>query len=440
MRHDDVAHALLDARRRPRRRSRRGRGARSRAAGRGARSSAAPRASRAGRRRPRPTTGDRLDRAPQRAQLVLHLGPGRQLGARLRVGAPGGLVLGVDRREPHRARALARGDLDRQRVHPADRAVERDARRAPGCRGRRPGRPPPARRSGRSATSARSPPGRPPRSGARARRRRCGARSRRARCGGAGRTPPRTSSRASSGWRVHAAPFVGITSRSCSRSACAARPRPRGRCAARRPAPRASPTRPPSPRCAARRAGGCLRAAGPRSPRRRSSSVWSMSSRSQSANAERLARRQRLLDGRGEPLHEDAARELAPRGLAGLRPQVGDGMPSGAIICANSSPPAPETSAGVRIPRPGTGAQQRDIGERGAGRRDHRRHFPLQRRGGRVEVGEELSAPQLGGRHARRVDRGRGGIDAQRRRRRRAPPRASSPKSSTPSTPRTAGS
>ena len=132
---------------------------------------------------------DRLDREAEPAQLVLELRPLRHLVAGLRLGAAGRLRRRVDRRHPDDARAFAGGDLDRERVHPADRPVQRDRpdRPHPGHGARR--RSVLARRWRCSATSARSRRGRPRRSGGRARRRRSAARGRRARRGRAGRTP-----------------------------------------------------------------------------------------------------------------------------------------------------------------------------------------------------------------------------------------------------------
>jgi hypothetical protein len=68
----------------------------------------------------------RLDREPEAAQLVLELRPERHLVTGLRLGASGGLGGRVDRRQPDDPRALARRDLDRKWVHPADSPVQRD--------------------------------------------------------------------------------------------------------------------------------------------------------------------------------------------------------------------------------------------------------------------------------------------------------------------------
>ena len=67
-----------------------------------------------------------LDRETEAAQLVLELGPERHLVAGLRLGPARRLCRRVDRRQPDDLRALARRDLDRKRVHPADRPVQRD--------------------------------------------------------------------------------------------------------------------------------------------------------------------------------------------------------------------------------------------------------------------------------------------------------------------------
>ena len=134
------------------------------------------------------THGHRLRVQARLAQLELEGDPdGRARAGRRRVH----LVLLVDRvdgREPDGAGALARGDLDGERIEPADRPVERDraedaVRRRPPTR--RPGRAPPSRCSATSAGSRRAPA---PGSAARARRRRSCARRRRGRCARACRT------------------------------------------------------------------------------------------------------------------------------------------------------------------------------------------------------------------------------------------------------------
>ena len=68
----------------------------------------------------------RLELEARRAQLALQLHPDRDPRPRRELRLLAALVDGVDRREPDGARALARGDLDRDGVHPADGAVERD--------------------------------------------------------------------------------------------------------------------------------------------------------------------------------------------------------------------------------------------------------------------------------------------------------------------------
>ena len=68
----------------------------------------------------------RLELEARRAQLALELHPDRDLRPRRELRLLAALVDGVDGREPDGARALARGDLDRDGVHPADGAVERD--------------------------------------------------------------------------------------------------------------------------------------------------------------------------------------------------------------------------------------------------------------------------------------------------------------------------
>mgnify|MGYP003693710549 CR=1 FL=1 len=64
--------------------------------------------------------------SPRLAELVLEAGPLRDLVARLRLRTARGLRRRVDGRHPDDACALAGGDLDRERVHPADGLVERD--------------------------------------------------------------------------------------------------------------------------------------------------------------------------------------------------------------------------------------------------------------------------------------------------------------------------
>ena len=68
----------------------------------------------------------RLELEARRAQLALQLHPDRDPRPRRELRLLAALVDGVDGREPDGARALARGDLDRDGVHPADGAVERD--------------------------------------------------------------------------------------------------------------------------------------------------------------------------------------------------------------------------------------------------------------------------------------------------------------------------
>ena len=68
---------------------------------------------------------DRLDAQPEPAQLVLEARPQRHLLPRLRLAPPGGLRGRVDGRHPDDARALARRDLDRERVQAADGSVQR---------------------------------------------------------------------------------------------------------------------------------------------------------------------------------------------------------------------------------------------------------------------------------------------------------------------------
>ena len=69
-------------------------------------------------------TGSMLE--PEPAQLVLEARPQRHLVAGLRLRAAGRLGRRVDGRHPDDPRALARRDLDRERVHPADRLVQGD--------------------------------------------------------------------------------------------------------------------------------------------------------------------------------------------------------------------------------------------------------------------------------------------------------------------------
>jgi hypothetical protein len=63
---------------------------------------------------------------PGLAQLELEAHPDRHLAVRVGREHLVLLVLGADGREPHDPRALARGDLDRHRVQPADGAVQRE--------------------------------------------------------------------------------------------------------------------------------------------------------------------------------------------------------------------------------------------------------------------------------------------------------------------------
>jgi hypothetical protein len=65
-----------------------------------------------------------LDPAP--GELRLHLGPDREVGAGRLEREVVALGLGVGGGHPDDAGALARGDLDRERVHPPDRPVEDD--------------------------------------------------------------------------------------------------------------------------------------------------------------------------------------------------------------------------------------------------------------------------------------------------------------------------
>ena len=99
---------------------------------------AAPRAARAAARRrvehrdgPRPRAGVAQRRA-RSAPTPARCRPGRR--ARPRADS----LERADRRQPHDPRALARGDLDRGGVQPADRVVERDradrSARTPGPR------------------------------------------------------------------------------------------------------------------------------------------------------------------------------------------------------------------------------------------------------------------------------------------------------------------
>ena len=66
-----------------------------------------------------------LDAEAELAELVLEAGPLRHLVAGLRLRTARRLRRRVDGRHPDDPRALARGDLDRERVHPADGPVER---------------------------------------------------------------------------------------------------------------------------------------------------------------------------------------------------------------------------------------------------------------------------------------------------------------------------
>jgi hypothetical protein len=74
-----------------------------------------------------PAVGDvhGLDAETELAELVLEPRPERHLAALFRLGPAGGLRGGVDGRHPHDAGTLARGDLDGERVHPANSSVER---------------------------------------------------------------------------------------------------------------------------------------------------------------------------------------------------------------------------------------------------------------------------------------------------------------------------
>ena len=68
----------------------------------------------------------RPDLHPLRAQLVLHLRPGGQVLPRLWCLVTGRLIDRVNGRQPDGPGALPGRDLHRQRVHTADRGVERD--------------------------------------------------------------------------------------------------------------------------------------------------------------------------------------------------------------------------------------------------------------------------------------------------------------------------
>ena len=67
----------------------------------------------------------RLDAEPELVELVLEPRPLGHVVAGLRLRAPRGFGRRVDRRHPDDPRALACGDLDGERIHPSDGAVER---------------------------------------------------------------------------------------------------------------------------------------------------------------------------------------------------------------------------------------------------------------------------------------------------------------------------
>ena len=81
--------------------------------------------------RPAPARGS----TPGRAQLELNRTHTGHLAGRVGVLEASRSLTESDRRHPDDPRALARGDLDRERVQPADRVVEHDRRRAPRCPG-----------------------------------------------------------------------------------------------------------------------------------------------------------------------------------------------------------------------------------------------------------------------------------------------------------------
>ena len=177
-----------------------------------------------------------------------------------------------------------------------------------------------------------------------ARRRRCGARSRRARCGCAGRrrrgrARVRLRMEGSCGaFRRH---HVAVVLALCERSHASA-------AAAMRGSTPSSSSIADAAAISSLRRTACRRLPSSSRPTMPASALLErpVDVLSQPVREpERLARRQRLLDGRGEPLHEDAARELARRGLAGLRPQVGDGHAQRRHRLPRTPPPRSRTRA-----------------------------------------------------------------------------------------------
>ena len=88
------------------------------------------------------------------------------------------------------------------------------------------------------------------------------------------------------------------------------------------------------------------------------------------------------------------------------------GIPTGVKRSANAAAPADSAIAGVSQPAAGDRLQQRDVGERGAGRLDGRRDLDLAGGRGGVEVGVELAGLQALEHRARRVHGVVRGVDA----------------------------